>query len=146
MKEKKFELFVGCFPGGDVYCNKAVVQYGDYKKIAFIDYTGKLELSVAPSYIPGDVLLRIERDAEIKSIKYKEEWNKKTDLQKYSELLDKSGIGEIVYSHKLPQDFTLSDKIDFFEWIVYGWTPHSVEVAKAIEAYKKSKYYHGGIT
>lgn len=146
MKEKKFELFVGCFPGGDVYCNKAVIQYGDYKKIAFIDYTGKLELYVTPDYIPGDVLLRIERDAELKSIEYKEKWSKKTDLQKYSELLDKSGIGGIIYSHNLPQDFTLCDKIDFLEWIVYGWTPHSEEVAKAIEAYKKSKYYHGGIT
>ena len=42
---KKFELFVGAFPAGDVYCNKAVYVHGDYKQIAFIDYTGKLSFS-----------------------------------------------------------------------------------------------------
>lgn len=64
---KKFDLFIGAFPGGDVYCNKAVMIRGDYKQIAFIDYTGKLTFSVEPSTIPHDVLIRIEHDAETKA-------------------------------------------------------------------------------
>lgn len=140
---KKFELFVGAFPGGDVYCNKAVIVRGDYKQIAFIDYTGKLSLSVDPSYIPHDVLVRIEHDADTKAANFRKSWDKLPELKRYEKLLDSSGLGGIIYSHNLPDDFTLADKIDFFEWIVYGWLPHSAKVADAIENYKNSKYYNG---
>ena len=144
MAAKKFELFVGCFPGGDVYCNKAVLEYGDYKQIAFIDYKGDLRLSVDPSYIPGDVLLRIEHDANAKKQNFRNKWDALPILKKWESLLDQGGIGALIYSHKFPDDFSLSEKIDFFEWVVYGWLPHSEKVASEIEKYKNSKYYCRG--
>lgn len=144
MAAKKFNLFVGCFPGGDVYCNKAVEEHGDYKQIAFIDYKGDLRLSVDPSYIPGDVLLRIEHDADTKKARFREQWNKKQDMQKYIELLDSSGLGGSLYASMYLGNMELKEKIMFFEYIVYGWVPCSERVAYAINDYKTSKYYHGG--
>lgn len=143
---KKFELFVGAFPAGDVYCNKAAIVRDDYKQIAFIDYTGKLSLSVDPSYIPHDVLIRIERDADTKAANFRKNWEKLPELKRYEKLLDSSGLGGVLYIHYLPDDFTLADKIDFLEWIVYGWLPHSAKVADVIENYKNSKYYKGVTT
>lgn len=142
---KKFELFVGAFPGGDVYCNKAVIVRGDYKQIAFIDYKGDLRLSVDPSYIPGDVLSRIEHDADAKKANFREKWEKLPEMQKYIKLLDSSGIGGSIYAAKFLKDLELSAKIEFFEFIVYGWLPHSEKVVSEIEKYKNSKYYCKGV-
>lgn len=142
MAAKKFELFVSCFPGGDVYCNKAVLEYGDYKKIAFIDYKGDLRLSVDPSYIPGDVLLKIEHDADIKKAHFHEEWEKLSEMQKYIKLLNSSGIGGSIYAAKFLKDLELSEKIEFYEFIVYGWLPHSEKITSEIEKYKNSEYYY----
>lgn len=33
---RKFELFMGCFGNGITVCNKAVMEHGDYKRIAHI--------------------------------------------------------------------------------------------------------------
>lgn len=145
MKSKKFELFVGCFPGGDVYCNKAVLEHGDYKQIAFIDYKGELRLSVDPSYIPGDVLLRIEHDASTKAANFRNEWDKLPDMQKYIRLLDSSGIGGMLYADFNLKNITLEEKILFFEYIVYGWIPTDEKVSKYINDYKNSKYYYKGV-
>lgn len=145
MSAKKFDLFVGCFPCGDVYCNKAVLEYEDYKKIAFIDYKGTLQLYVDPSYIPGDVLLRIEHDADTKKANFREKWEKLPEMQKYIKLLDSSGIGGSIYAAKFLKDLELHEKIDFYEFIVYGWLPHSEKVASEIEKYKNSEYYCRGL-
>lgn len=143
--KKNFKLFVACFPGGDVYCNSAIMEHGDYKQIAFIDYKGDLKFYIDPSCIPGDILLRIEHDSDTKKANFRSEWNKLPDLKKYEKLLDLSGIGGLLYSHELPCDFTLTDKIKFFEYIVYGWIPDDEKISIAIEKYKNSKYYHKGV-
>ena len=63
--KKNFELFIGNTGAAITYCNKAIMEHGDYKKIARINpYTGELKLFVEPTEIPGPVLLRIEHDAD----------------------------------------------------------------------------------
>lgn len=43
MATNKLELFMGCFGNGITVCNKAVMEYGDYKKIAHIEQNGKIK-------------------------------------------------------------------------------------------------------
>ena len=62
---KNFELFIGDTGAAITYYNKAVIEHGDYKKIARINpYNGDLKFFVEPTEIPGDVLLRIEHIAD----------------------------------------------------------------------------------
>ena len=61
---KKFDLLICSFPGGFSYTNKAVIEHGDYKRIAFIDRFGCLRFDVPVSYIPDNALLRIDHDAD----------------------------------------------------------------------------------
>lgn len=65
MKEKPFELFIGFTGPGYSYCNKLVCRDGDYKKLAFVNaYTGEITWYVKPWQMPGEVLIRIEHDAD----------------------------------------------------------------------------------
>lgn len=139
---KKFELGVYAFPGGTSYCNRAVMKNGDYKELAFVDYMGKVEFYTDPSLIPGDVLLRIEHDSSATAENFKITWNKQPDFKKYDRLADMVSIGGWLYVSRL--SLTGAEKIDFMEWLVFGWVPHSPEVAQAVEDYKNSKYYCGG--
>ena len=62
---KNFELFIYDTGAARTYCNKAVTEHGDYKKIARINNTnGDLKFFVEPAKIPGPALLRIEHDAD----------------------------------------------------------------------------------
>ena len=62
---KNFELFIGNTGAAITYCNKAITEYGDYKKIARINTSnGDLKFFIKPTDIPGPVLLRIEHDAD----------------------------------------------------------------------------------
>ena len=59
----KFELFMCCLGNGVTVCNKAVMEYGDYKHIAHISDSGKINLYVSKSYIPVEDMRRIEQTA-----------------------------------------------------------------------------------
>ena len=50
-------LFCGCFPTGWSWCDMAIEENGDYKKIAYMSYR-KLELEV---YAPNSPLLPLIR-------------------------------------------------------------------------------------
>ena len=57
----KFELFMCYLGNGVTVCNKAVMEYGDYKHIAHISDSGKIKLYVSESYIPVEDMRRIEQ-------------------------------------------------------------------------------------
>lgn len=57
---RKFELFFGCLGNGVTVCNKAVMQNGDYKRVAHISNGGNIRFYVPESYIP---------DAEMEEIR-----------------------------------------------------------------------------
>lgn len=60
---KDFELFMGCLGNGITWCNKAVEEHGDYKKIAHISTMGNIKFYVNENYIPQDALDTIRENA-----------------------------------------------------------------------------------
>lgn len=114
MKAQKFELFRGCLGNGITICNKAVMEYGDYKKIGHIGNNGKLKLYVSTDYIPEDAMEIIQRDMQEQRQKYLKWWNSLSAIEKYSRLLDKLPIGEYleVISHK---EMSMKEKVAMME-------------------------------
>lgn len=89
----KFDLFMGCLGNGVCVSNKAVMEHGDYKKVAHISEHGVIKLYVSEDYIPEEAMQRIRNTAEANKAEFLEKWNKKTDIQKYSYMLDIPTIG-----------------------------------------------------
>ena len=89
----KFELFMCCLGNGVTVSNKAVTEHGDYKKVAHISEHGHIKLYVSEDYIPSEEMQKIRNTAEANKAKFLEKWNKKTDIQKYSYMLDIPTIG-----------------------------------------------------
>lgn len=128
---KKFDLLVCSFPGGYSYTNKAVTEHGDYKSVAFVDRFGCIRFDVPVSYIPGDALLRIEHDADAIRTNFKLEWDSKTELEKFCWLGDRCAFRAWL---DMDRGWSLSEKVDFLEYAVFGWLPHSEKVAETIAA------------
>ena len=127
---KKFELLVCSFPGGYSYTNKAVMEHGDYKSIAFIDRFGCLRFDVPVSYIPDNALLRIDHDADAMRANFRKEWDKKTEIEKLPRLGDLCGLRAWV---DMDRSYSIGEQIDYLEYAVFGWLPHSGKVAEAIQ-------------
>ena len=89
----KFELFMGCFGNGVCVSNKAVTEHGDYKKIAHISEHGHIKFYVPEDYIPSEEMQKIRNTAEANKAEFLGKWNRKTDIQKYSYMLDIPTIG-----------------------------------------------------
>ena len=99
----KFELFMCCLGNGVTVCNKAVMEYGDYKHIAHISDSGKIKLYVSESYIPVEDMRRIEQAAAEQWKTFLTEWNKQSDIRKYEKLLDMlylADLTEIINNRK----------------------------------------------
>lgn len=126
---KKFDLLICSFPGGYSYTNKAVIEHGDYKSIAFIDRFGCIRFDVPLNYIPNDVLIRIEHDAAAMRANFEKEWDTKTELEKFCKLGDTCYLKAWLY---MDRGWSLSEKVDFLEYAVFGWIPHSEKIADAI--------------
>lgn len=89
----KFELFLGCLGNGTIVCNKAVIEHGDYKKVAHISEHGVIKFYVLEDYIPADAMQRIRSVAAEDKRKFLEKWNKKNYLQKWEYMMDIPTIG-----------------------------------------------------
>lgn len=140
-----FELLCCVFPGGYSYTNKKVYEHGDYKKVAFLDYYGCLRFDVPVSYIPDNALLRIEHDADAMRANFRKEWDAKTELEKFCKLGD---LCEWKAWLDMDRSWTLSEKVDFLEYAVFGWVPHFEKIAEAIQKHnivpimKPVKYFN----
>lgn len=141
---KKFNLLVCSFPGGYSYTNKAILEHGDYKSIAFIDRFGCIRFDVPLNYIPDAVLTMIEHDADAMRSNFRKEWDAKTELEKFCKL------GDMCYLKawlSVDRSWTLSETIDFLEYAVFGWVPHSEKITDAIMTHnitpmmKKIRFY-----
>lgn len=89
----KFELFMCCLGNGVTVSNKAVMEHGDYKKIAHISEHGHIKLYASEDYIPEEEIQKIRNTAEANKIEFLEKWNKKTDIQKFKYMLNIPTIG-----------------------------------------------------
>ena len=73
MSARNFKLFLGCLGNGVTVCNSAVMEYGDFKKVAHISNEGKITWYVSEDYPPADALASIRACAEQERVKY-ETW------------------------------------------------------------------------
>ena len=93
---KKFELFAGCLGNGITICNKAVMEYGDYKKVAHISNGGNIRLYVTADYIPAEDMEKINRMAEAQRRAFQESFEKLPEMQQYERILNASSISKMV--------------------------------------------------
>ena len=118
MRTEKFELFMGCLGNGTTVCNKAVIENGDYKKIAHIAECGKITWYVNPSsYVPGDVLLRIEHHADVQHEKWEKWLDSMPKSQQYEKLLDRVPNNIMLYAMNLGGE--LERKIEYLKQVCY---------------------------
>ena len=118
MRKEKFELFLGCLGNGITVCNKAVEENGDYKKIAHIAECGKITWYVNPgSYVPGDVLLRIEHRADVQREKWEKWLDSMPKSQQYEKLLDRVPNNIMLYAMNLGGE--LERKIEYLKQVCY---------------------------
>ena len=98
MEKVKFELFGACLGNGTTVCNKAVEENGDYKMIAHISTKGDIKWFIKnpESYVPEDAMKTIRRWADSAFEEFVQHWQKLSDIQKYSRILDE--IGYTVFS------------------------------------------------
>ncbi len=94
----KFELWMGYFGNGLLVCNKAVMEYGDYKEIAYISPAGNIVYYVSDEYIPAEDKAKIENTAS----GYREEFEKQLDAeisqhpaQIYAKMLDRMSYTDL---------------------------------------------------
>ena len=73
MAARNFKLFLGCLGNGVTVCNSAVMEDGDFKKVAHISNEGKITWYVSEDYPPADALASIRACAEQERVKY-ETW------------------------------------------------------------------------
>lgn len=73
MVARNFKLFLGCLGNGVTVCNSAVMEDGDFKKVAHISNEGKITWYVGEDYPPADALASIRACAEQERVKY-ETW------------------------------------------------------------------------
>lgn len=92
----EFELFMGCLGNGTTVCNKAVLENGDYKKIAHISNAGMIHFYVEESYIPEESLEKIKKTAADIRRKFMDYWNSLPALKRYEILLDHANIGDLI--------------------------------------------------
>lgn len=88
MVAKKFELFMCCLGNGITVCNKAVIENGDYKKIAHISNAGNIKFYVQESYIPATEMDKIKRTASGDSKNFKKRFEALPDIKQYDIILN----------------------------------------------------------
>lgn len=84
---KKFELFMGCFGNGITVSNKAVMEHGDYKRIAHISNAGNIKLYVSENYIPAEEMKKIKTAAKANKEKFIADFEKLPELNQYFKIL-----------------------------------------------------------
>ena len=114
---KKFELFIGCLGNGITVCNKAVLEHGDYKRIAHISECGKITWYVNPSSVPGDALLKIEHCADVQRVKWENWFDSMSTAQQYEKLLDAVPTNIMLYAMNLGGGITA--KIEYLKKVCY---------------------------
>lgn len=104
---KNFELFMGCLGNGLTVCNKAVMENGDYKKVAHISNGGNITWYVSVDYVPGDALLRIEHEANVMAEKFKAEFEALPILHQYDKMLNEMPFSDMLEMIKDKRDVAI---------------------------------------
>lgn len=115
---KNFELFLGCLGNGTTVCNKAVIENGDYKKIAHIAECGKITWYVNPyNYVPEKDLLKIEHIANVQNEKWGKWLSSMPVTKQYEKLLDRVPTNIMLYAMNLGGG--IERKIEYLKNVCY---------------------------
>ncbi len=114
MKAKKFDLWLGCLGNGITVCNKAVEEYGDYKKVAHISNNGIIKFYVPADYIPFEDMERIQQTAEKQQADFLKWWNNNTLAFRYMRILDSLTATELCEAYK-DNINTLAERVKHLE-------------------------------
>ena len=115
---KKFELFMGCLGNGTTVCNSAVMENGDYKKIAHIANCGKITWYVNPgSYVPGPDLLKIEHAADTSRSNWEKWLDSMPEFERLYRLYNMVPVDVYLYVSGL--DLEPWQKIEYLKNVVY---------------------------
>ena len=93
---RRFELFMGCLGNGITVCNKAVMEHGDYKKVAHISEQGEVKWYVEPGYTPASDVVKIREAAAVQQNKYEAWWASLSEAKRYEITLDRMSPAELV--------------------------------------------------
>lgn len=85
---KNFDLFLGCLGNGITVCNKAVLERGDYKRVAHISPAGNIRLCVPSSYIPAADMERINAAARRNKAEFSRRFELLPEAAQYEKILD----------------------------------------------------------
>lgn len=85
---KNFDLFLGCLGNGITVCNKAVLEHGDYKRVAHISPAGNVRLYVSPNYIPAADMGRISAAASRNKAEFSRRFELLSAVAQYEKILD----------------------------------------------------------
>lgn len=96
MRAKKFELFGGCLGNGTTVCNKAVMEYGDYKKVCHISNEGEITWYVSDDYCPPEAIAQIEQWANAYKERYNKWYSSLSPMEQYQIKLDNMSFSELV--------------------------------------------------
>ena len=104
-----FKLFMGCFGNGTLICNSAVMENGDYKKIAHISNGGNITWYVPENEIPPDDLTIIKDTAKNAKSKFKKDFEQHDKTWQYYYMLNSFNIERVQYylsdEYKNSKDF-----------------------------------------
>ena len=121
---QKFELFGGCLGNGTTVCNKAIMENGDYKKIAHISNGGLIKWYIEnpESYVPEYAMKKILGWADAANKKFMEDWNRLQDIKKYEKMLDRIPYS-VLLDHPLKEQLKnctdLHEKVTLLEKIYF---------------------------
>lgn len=116
MANCEFELFVGCYGNGISISNKACMESGDYKKIAFITTYGQLIMYVPSESIPEDDRRRIKEIVVEQRRKHRVFWESLSSQKKYEMLHDYLNVTEFTQLQPIIMSLdTMDEKISFLE-------------------------------
>ena len=111
-----FELFMGCLGNGTTVCNKAVMENGDYKKIAHISNGGNIQLFVAESYIPVDAMEKIRAVAHRDMEQFRKSFENLSMYEQYGKILDAAPLQKLLEftADKRPLEEKLSAMREYY--------------------------------
>ncbi len=114
----KFDLFMGCLGNGVTVCNKAVLENGDFKKIAHIAECGKITWYVNPAlYVPGADLLKIEHCADVQRVNWENWLDTMPEPKQYEILLNRVPANIMLYAMNLGGELTR--KIEYLKQVCF---------------------------
>ncbi len=93
---KKFDLFLGCLGNGITVCNKAVLENGDYKRVAHISPAGNVRFYAPASYIPAADMDRIHAAASRNKAEFAQHFELLPDAAQYEKILDALPIYDLL--------------------------------------------------